>query len=432
MISTRPSVKPHFPHKTKLLSDTQQLPSPAKARLIRFRHGFPVHYYPLHKDVLRLGSGPDNDIPVEDDLYVSEHHCRLEKRGGLYFLMDQGSRNGTYLNNILIKETSLHDKCHIQIGKTLLQFEAQTDAAPKNHEFEGMISRNLLMQKTFQLIQKIAPSKETVMIYGETGTGKELIARAIHRRSDRARKPFIVVSCGAIPAELLESELFGHLKGSFTGAYENRIGSFQAADGGTLFLDEIGELPLALQPKLLRALEQQEIKPVGAENVRKIDTRIVSATHRDLPTLVQEGAFRADLFYRLHLIPLYLPSLRDRKEDIPLLLKHFSKNINTTSHALKLLVQYGWPGNVRELKNVIDRMTVLLEAPIITEKDVQAALKTTPQSFSTTVHQMEKDLICEFLDKNQWNRTATALALSMPKTTLLDKIRRYKIKRPIS
>ena len=197
----------------------------------------------------------------------------------------------------------------------------------------------------------------------------------------------------------------------------------------TLFLDEIGEFPVELQQKLLRALEQREIKSVGSEWHQKIDVRIVAATHRNLAQMVKSGHFREDLFYRLHLIPIYLPPLRDRKEDIPLLAKHFLENTDISSGALKLLLQYAWPGNIREFKNILERVKLLKNGPLITEKDIRACLRTIPVSFSETIHEMEKNIIYEFLERNQWNRTATARALSLPKSTLLGKIRKYNLRR---
>ena len=424
-----------IPHTTSMNPKQQTLFDPSlierpklkNPQLVLFNQGYPSRTYPLWKDATSIGSAPQNDIQIRDP-YISARHCIIEKRENFFFLADLQSRNGTFLNHILIKETSLTHHSYIQIGKTLLQFEYRTLPKTLDNQFEGMISQNPLMQNVFHTIDKVANQKTTIVIYGETGTGKELVARALHKRSDRNRKPFIVVNCGAIPKDLLESELFGHVKGAFTGAYENRPGQFLAAQGGTLFLDEIGELPLELQPKLLRVLEQKEIKPVGSEKIQKIDVRIISATHRDLSQMVQEELFREDLFYRLHLVPIYLPPLRNRKEDIPLLVKHFSKDLPMTSKALKLLVQHYWPGNIRELKNILERIQITKETPVITEKDIQQIIKSAkPKPFSQTVSQVEKNLIHDFLEKNQWNKTATARALAIPKSTLMDKIKRYQL-----
>ncbi|MEK7790515.1 MAG: sigma 54-interacting transcriptional regulator [Deltaproteobacteria bacterium] len=425
----QPLPMPEETEKTKTLLKAPLCHPPQEAELILYDRDHKESQFPLTQGMITIGSSVQNDVVIKDP-YVSSTHCLIEKREGLYFLMDRKSRNGTFLNKIMIRETSLGDQATIQIGKTTLQFrykeKSKSGISPL---FEGMVSQSILMQHVFELVEKVALSKTTVMIYGETGTGKELIAKALHGRSDRKKKPFVVVNCGAIPKELLESELFGHVKGAFTGACENRPGSFQSAEGGTLFLDEIGEFPVELQPKLLRALEQREIKSVGSEWHQKIDVRIVAATHRNLAQMVKSGHFREDLFYRLHLIPIYLPPLRDRKEDIPLLAKHFLENTDISSGALKLLLQYAWPGNIREFKNILERVKLLKNGPLITEKDIRACLRTIPVSFSETIHEMEKNIIYEFLERNQWNRTATARALSLPKSTLLGKIRKYNLRR---
>src|SRR3989338_232700 len=412
---------------TLFRSSVIERPKLKNPQLVLFNKGYPSRTYPLWKEATSIGSAPQSDIQIRDP-YISAKHCLIEKREDSFFLVDFQSRNGTFLNNILIKETSLTHHSYVQIGKSLLQFEYRTLPKTIDNQFEGMISQNPLMQNVFNTIDKVAKQKTTVIIYGETGTGKELVARAIHKRSDRSRKPFVVINCGAIPKDLLESELFGHVKGAFTGAHENRPGHFMAAHGGTLFLDEVGELPLELQPKLLRVLEQREIKPVGTEKIQKCDVRIIAATHKDLSYMVQEETFREDLFYRLHLVPIYLPPLRDRKEDIPLLVKYFSKDLPMTSKALKLLVQHYWPGNIRELKNTLERIQITQESPVITEKDIQTILRSAKQKpFAQTLLQMEKNLIHDFLEKNEWNKSATARALAIPKSTLMDKIKRYHL-----
>lgn len=402
-----------------------------KAQLIIYAKGFPSRYISLNKETVSLGSSEDNDIFIQDS-YISKHHCVISKKGSDYFITDQESRNGTYLNHILVKENILKNKSTIQIGKALLEFQS-TDPFLKKNEFQGIVSKNLLMHQIFQTVEKIAPISTTVIIYGETGTGKELIARAIHEKSSRKNNPFITVNCGAIPKDLIESELFGHVKGAFTGAMTHREGSFFSANGGTLFLDEVGELPLELQPKLLRVLEQKEIKALGSEHCKKVDVRIIAATHRNLQELIQKNLFREDLFYRLHLIPIYLPPLRDRKEDIPLLLKHFSSHYQFTTKALKIMMQHTWPGNIRELKNTLERIKFISNnhLKIITEKEVQQILRFTfSKPFLETLSDMERDMLCELLERNQWNRTLTAKVLSMPKSTLLGKMKRYNIVPP--
>jgi len=236
------------------------------------------------------------------------------------------------------------------------------------HRFDNIIGKSAGMAGVFDTIRKIADSPSTVMVSGESGTGKELVARAIHFNSQRRNKPFISVNCGAIPEALMESELFGHVKGAFTGALANKVGLFSAADGGTLFLDEITEIPSLLQVKLLRAIQEREIRRVGDTRESKVDVRLIAASNRDLEQAVNEGAMREDLFYRLNVIPIHLPPLRDRREDIPLLAGHFLQKFGqrlgrelrgVTPEALALLERYHWPGNIRELENVLERAIVL-------------------------------------------------------------------------
>src|SRR5579883_3114745 len=248
------------------------------------------------------------------------------------------------------------------------------DSAPLRHssEWEGIVGTSVALHTVLDALRMVAPTDATVLIGGETGTGKELIARAIHMQSARRHRPFVKVNCASIPAELLESELFGHEKGSFTGAIAQRIGRFETANGGTLFLDEIGELPLHLQTKLLRALQEQEFERVGGTRTIQVDVRIVAATNRDLKTMVEENKFRADLYYRLAVFPLNVPALRERSEDIPLLTRYFvqkharrmARNIESIpAEALHALTSYDWPGNIRELQNVIERSVVLSRGP---------------------------------------------------------------------
>lgn len=245
--------------------------------------------------------------------------------------------------------------------------------------FEGILGKSKSMQAVYETIQNVGNSNSSILILGESGTGKELVARAVHQVSSRKNKPFIVINCSAIPEGLMESELFGHTRGSFTGASHDKMGMFEEANGGTVFLDEIGEIPLAIQVKLLRVLQEREIRRVGASEVRKVDVRIISATHQDLPDLIQKGAFREDLYYRLNVISIHMPPLRDRSEDIPLLAYHFLKKFNQKTgkniedisvDVLHMLQSYPWYGNVRELENVIERCVVLGEGKTVGAKDL--------------------------------------------------------------
>ncbi len=317
----------------------------------------------------------------------------------------------------------------------------------KENKFEDILAKSPNMQAIFRTISKIAEYKTTVLVTGESGSGKELVARAIHRRSTRRGGPFVPVNCGAIPENLLESELFGHKKGAFTDAVGDRRGLFEEADGGTLFLDEIGELPLALQVKLLRVLEDEKIRRLGDTRDVKVDVRIITATHRDLTAETKAGRFREDLFYRLNVLPIHVPSLRERREDIPLLIEHFITRNNTRlgtnirgmdTECRRLLYEYSWPGNVRELENTIERAMVLAEGDQLVAADlaerireardpVQMQLASGELSVKKTMRVIEELLIRRALQKTKGNRTRAAEVLEISHRALLYKIKDYQI-----
>ncbi len=258
-------------------------------------------------------------------------------------------------------------------------------ALEKRYSFAGLIGKSKPMQQVFALVEKVAVSRVNVLLTGESGTGKELVARAIHYQSDRKAKPFVPINCGAIPENLLESELFGHERGSFTGAIQQKEGLFETASGGTLFLDEIGELPMMMQVKLLRVLQEHEIRRVGGTKNIAVDVRLIAATNKDLVEEVSQGRFREDLFYRLNVIPVHLPSLRERREDIPLLIEHFlsqssDPQVQVSDAALRRLLDYSWPGNVRELENIIERCLVLGNGADVTESCLPPQILSTASS----------------------------------------------------
>ncbi|MFZ7126904.1 MAG: sigma-54 interaction domain-containing protein [Desulfobacterales bacterium] len=316
---------------------------------------------------------------------------------------------------------------------------------------ENIIGQSRNIQKVFRLIDKIAPSDSTVLITGETGSGKGLVARAIHRKSRRADHPMVAINCGAIPENLLESELFGHLKGAFTGAAGNKIGKFELANGGTVFLDEIGDMSPDLQVKILRVLEEGEFEPVGGNRTVRVDVRILAATHRNLEEQVEKGLFREDLFYRLYVIPLHLPPLRERPSDVVLLVDHFLETFNAktgsqvegiTDAALHCLTAYPWPGNVRELRNLMERLVVLKDEGAIGVDDLpvkfrgrQDAAVFQPDipitddgiSLNTAVTEFEKALILQSLEKANWVKNKAAQLLNLNRTTLVEKIKRYQL-----
>ncbi|HTK37870.1 MAG TPA: sigma-54 dependent transcriptional regulator [Pyrinomonadaceae bacterium] len=308
----------------------------------------------------------------------------------------------------------------------------------KKYEFSEVIGKSDALQRVFDLVKKVADTSTSVLILGESGTGKELVARSIHFNSSRFDKPFLAVNCGALPESLLESELFGHTKGSFTGAVADKKGLFRSASGGTLLLDEIGEMPLPLQVKLLRALQEHEVTPVGSAMPVKFDARIVAATNKDLEHEVAEGRFREDLFYRLNVIEIALPPLRERREDIPLLIKHFiakaCRATTVSTEALAAMVNYDWPGNVRELENAIERALILSEheigvdalPPKVRVGSEGAYNIRDMDGFRPTLDEMERRYILEILNAAGDDKAQAANILGIDLSTLYRKLKRYE------
>jgi two-component system response regulator HydG len=299
------------------------------------------------------------------------------------------------------------------------------------------------MQDIYRLIEDIAPTDATVLIQGESGTGKELVARAIHRQSPRRNRPFIVINCSAYPATLLESELFGHEKGAFTGAIRRKTGRFEQADGGTVFLDEIGEIAPSAQIKLLRILQSQKFERVGGEETLNVNVRILAATNKDLLREVTNGNFREDLFYRLNVIPIQLPPLKMRRNDIPLLARYFLRRFaaeqnkeieDFNSEAMRLLLDYAWPGNVRELENSIEHTAVLAKRSKIEISDLPSAIRDAASVVSSetpgTIFENEKKLLQEVLQECDWNKKKAALQLGISRSTLYEKLKKYQIMKP--
>jgi DNA-binding NtrC family response regulator len=310
----------------------------------------------------------------------------------------------------------------------------------------GIVGKSAALEQAVTIARKVAKHPSTVLITGESGSGKELIARLIHHASPRSQQPFVAVNCGAIPEQLLESELFGHARGAFTGATESRSGLFEQADGGTLFLDELGELPQQLQVKLLRALQEGEVRPVGDNTPRKVDVRVVTATSRDLESEVQDGRFRADLFYRVNVVRIHLPPLRERREDIPELVRHFMQDVNArlglkistvAPGAMRLLMDHAWPGNVRELENVVERAMILTEGEVLDVAQLPAAIRTPADSTAPALQDeldlsvkrrtsaLERSLIEQALHQTGGNRTHAARLLDLSHRALLYKIKEY-------
>jgi DNA-binding NtrC family response regulator len=309
---------------------------------------------------------------------------------------------------------------------------------------ENIIGQSPVMQEVFETIKQVSTSRVTVLIQGETGTGKELVAHAIHQLSPRTRNPFIAVHCASLSETLLESELFGHEKGAFTGASERRRGRFELADGGTLFLDEIGELDAGTQVKLLRVLEERQFERVGGQVPLEVDVRLIAATNKNLRQMVEEGTFREDLFYRLYVVAVDIPPLRERMGDIPLLIQHFLTTLaeengktveGLTPEARSALMHYAWPGNVRELRNVLERMVVLSRGNRLTLRDIPEAIRSdlppghAPRSLAEmSLDEAEKQLIIQALAAHQGNRTKAAEQLGISRRTLHRKLNEYGLR----
>ncbi len=319
-------------------------------------------------EIARIGTADGNDLVLADRT-VSRFHCELSLRGNTIILRDCGSTNGTLIDGVRVREAEIPPGTLVRIGSSA--FHVELGEEPAFVEISGrtgfgeLVGASVEMRRVYAILERLSHTDATLLIQGETGTGKDVAARSLHAASARADKPFVAVDCGAIPEHLVESELFGHVRGAFTGATSDRMGVFEEADGGTLFLDEIGEMPIALQPKLLRAIESRSIRRVGGGTARTVNVRIVAATNRSLASSINEGTFREDLYYRLAVVELRLPPLRARRDDIPLLAEHFYRLFvgeaggSLPTEFLTTLIGRGWPGNVRELRNYIERSVSL-------------------------------------------------------------------------
>jgi transcriptional regulator with GAF, ATPase, and Fis domain len=337
----------------------------------------------IGKDKFLIGKSSEADMVLIDQT-VSRNHCEIVREAKGYLLRDLGSTNGTLLDGAEIREAYLKPGAIITVGKVELKvrpFSERIELLPSDKTRYGTVfGKSVPMREIFGLLERLGPTDATVLLTGETGTGKDILARSIHDSSPRKDKPFIVVDCGAVVGSLIESELFGHEKGSFTGATNQRQGAFELANGGTLFLDEIGELPLDLQPKLLRAIEQRSFRRVGGNREIRVDIRVLAATKRNLKMEVERGKFREDLYFRLAVVPIEVPPLRERREDVPLLVDALLRElsggkeppITLAKSAAEALASHDWPGNVRELRNVLERAAYIARAMGETEVGLNA------------------------------------------------------------
>jgi transcriptional regulator with GAF, ATPase, and Fis domain len=389
-------------------------------------------------DFMTIGRDEGNQI-ILNDPFISGKHARVERKNNQFLITDLRSRNGLFVNGTRVLQAYLKDTDRIQIGQSELVFKFDIKNK-SNHIFWQ--TKNPVWAKQLEQIPLVAKTNWPVLLQGPSGSGKEVLARQIHENSSRSQGPFVSLNCSTLSENLIESELFGHVKGSFTGAETDRKGAFEAARGGTLFLDEIGDLPPNFQPKLLRALENNEIKPIGSDQTKTIDVRIVAATHKNLKEKVSKNQFREDLYFRLHVIQLKLPSLNERMEDFEMLLNHFCAphNVSFSDEALGALQNHYWKGNIRELKNFVARVSTFFSGKTVHKEDLNLLLEkhldgaTHPaldyqfknQKLSI-IKEMEKKMIYDSLVENNGNQTKSAVELGIPKSTLHDKIKSYGI-----
>jgi transcriptional regulator with PAS, ATPase and Fis domain len=408
----------------------------------------------VESSTIRIGTAPDCQMVLTDPS-VSRVHCEIELTEEGFLLRDSGSTNGTISLGHRIREIFLLTGDTFQIGATTLEFRPLAERveillSEKDH-FGTVLGKSVKMREIFHILEKIASKDVTVLLSGETGTGKEVLAQSLHEESLRRGAPFITVDCGSIPENLVESELFGHTKGAFTGATMDRLGAFEEADRGTIFLDEIGELPLEQQAKLLRVLEKREIKRVGENEPRRVDVRIIAATNRNLTEEVDKGTFRKDLFYRLSVVEIRIPPLRERPDDIGLLAEHILEQLAVRSarprvrlspEAVTLLARHAWPGNVRELRNVLEKSFALVEKeeisaaavvvgsigtdPGISPHGVSAADGGIP--YSDAREKFEKEYLLDVLRRNDLNVSKSARAAGIHRQSLHRLLKKHGIR----
>jgi two-component system nitrogen regulation response regulator GlnG len=406
----------------------------------------------LHPGVYVVGKGGECALVI-DDSFVSREHVRLTVQPGLVALRDLGSKNGTFVAGARISEAVLSDGALLRLGRTTLrltELPRDDDAAAGPTQFGRMAGQSLAMRRLFELMGRVAQSDSSVLIEGETGTGKEVCAEAIHAASARAQGPFVICDLAGINRTLLESELFGHLRGAFTGAVGDRVGLVAKADGGTLFLDEIGELDKDLQTRLLRLLEQHQYKPIGATTFKTSNLRVVAATNRDLLAEVNAGQFRSDLFYRLAVVRLKLPPLRSRIEDVPILVRQMLRDrpLELPLETLACLAEHAWPGNVRELRNTIERALSLLQpgarelppvllgletpgaAAAASEAPAQASGDTFAQARDRMLSTWEQHYLRMLMQRADGNLSKASREAGIERTYLRRLLKRYAIARP--
>ena len=404
---------------------------------------------------LRVGTADDNDLVLRDEA-VSRHHLEVFEGDGGLAVRDLGSTNGTRLASVKVTEAPLELPARIQLGDTVLEVrrrtrEARGQVRDEEQGLEELVGSSAAMRELYGLVRTVAPTDVTLLLTGETGTGKELVARALHARSGRSG-PLVVYDCATADPEMIRADLLGHAKGAFTGASSARPGAAREAHGGTLFLDEIGELPLEMQPRLLRLLERREVIPVGTDRAVPVDVRVVAATHRDLAAMVATGEFREDLYHRLAVIPLRVPALREHPTDLPELVEHLLEarghSVDLTAEAMAVMKSYPWPGNVRQLRNVLERVSILCQGRPVQPADLMlpaasggvatgagagAGVATGPASASgpspwagRTIEDVERDMIEDAMGRHEGDKLAVAHELGISIGTLRRRLKAYE------
>ena len=416
--------------------ESEQLTLPG-ARIVILRGPDKGHALALDKEQVVVGTGPSAELKLTDPT-VSHAHLSLRMTAEGVLLTDLDSTNGTFVDDRRVRSIYLKPGDRIELGDTRLRLE-RTRASlqvplSRAHAFGELLGQSVAARRLFATLEQIAPTDATILLEGETGTGKEVTVRSIHHKSPRAERPLVTIDCGSLPAGLIESELFGHEKGAFTGADRATRGAFRTADGGTLFLDEIGELPLALQPKLLRALERREVWPVGGTAHVPVNIRIVAATNRDLRQLVSNGLFREDLYYRLNVVSLRLPPLRERLDDVPLLAARFWQELGGNTlpdEILAPLLTHTWPGNVRELRNRIERAYVL-DQPAELSRSGDETPKHEP--FGTAkdrvIFEFERTYLAALVQRAHGNQSEAARLASLDRAHLVRLLKKHGLHQP--
>jgi len=430
------------PHSTRVISfdpARRRLRTQAVELIVRTPDQAPLKKR-IAKGEILIGHHGSCDLAVADP-YVSRRHCKLVVEEGAVRLVDLASTNGVWMAGMRVAGITMQPQGEFRIGRSTVNYRVVSGTEElKASEAEGLgelVGRSKRMREVYALIERAAPSDATIVVTGESGTGKELVAREIHRLSARRRGPFVAINCGALPANIVEGQLFGHERGAFTGAVERAPGLIEQAAGGTLFLDEIGEMPIELQTRLLRALEQRSVRRVGGQEEVACDFRLVAATNRDLLIMAKEGGFREDLLYRIFVVPIDIAPLRDRPEDIPLLVERFAAQLAPegrspvfTKPALRALAEYPWMGNARELKNAVERTILFTDHDAIAPADLALARVDAEGDPKESLQDQEASHIVETLAQCRGNLTQCARRLGISRTTMQKKVKRFGIEVP--